>query len=123
MPRRLVVPVLIAAAVAGCSHSGAAATGVVVRAPGLAPAFSASVPDYTAPCKDRSITVHGEAPAGHTVSIDGSAPESGSFERSVPLRPGQAFRMVVDSSTHYVRCVPQDFPRWKVERHGTPVAR
>ena len=123
MPFRLLLPFLIAAAVVGCSHSGAAATRVVVKASGLSPAFSAGVPDYTVPCRDGSIKVHGQVPAGHTVSIDGSAPSSGSFDRLVPLRPGQAFQVVVDSATHYVRCVPQDFPRWKVERHGTPRAR
>jgi hypothetical protein len=114
-------------AVAACSSTPAATSGpakVSIRTtPPLNPGFSASVKDYTLRCGDGSVRVHAEVPAGHTVSVDGGAPESGTLDMDVPLRAGQAFPIAVDSATHHVRCAPGDLPSWRVERRGRPVSR
>ena len=121
----MVAASIAAGAVIGCSgaatHGQAAA--VVKTTPPLSPAFSASVPDYVLRCGDGSVKVHGEVPAGHTVSIDGGASSSGSVDEEVSLAAGQAFTIQVDSTTHYVRCAPADLPKWKVTRNGTPRAK
>jgi hypothetical protein len=115
-------------ALAACSSTPAAtsAGGAKLRfttSPPLSPRFAQSVPDYTVRCASGSVKVSAEVPPGHAVSIDGGERASGTVERDVPLRAGQAFPIVVDSATHYVRCAPSDLPKWRVERHGKPVSQ
>jgi hypothetical protein len=112
--------------IAACSSTPAASSGPaklsIRTTPPLSPGFSASVQDYTVRCGSGRVNAHAEVPADHAVSIDGGAAESGTLDRDVSLRPGQAFRIVVDSTTHNVRCAPDDLPRWRAERSGKPVS-
>jgi hypothetical protein len=111
-------------ALAACSDATPAAAPALSlhTTPALDPGFSAGVPDYTLRCPDRVVKVHAQVPPGRTVTIDGKA-ASGSVDQQVTLAPGQAFKIQDGSTTHYVRCTPGDFPRWKVQRRGKPVSR
>jgi hypothetical protein len=82
--------------------------------PALQPAYRASVPDYTVRC-GKPVTFRASVPAAHGVAVDGASATSGEVRRKIALKPGQAFRFTVDGAEHAVRCVPADFPRWRVE--------
>lgn len=110
-----------------CAGPAAAASNPasVVTSPALKPAFAARASDYTVRCKPgESVRVTVKAPRGTRISVDGAPARSGRFRRSVGLAEGQAFRLKVTrkghTRTHFVRCVPQDFPTWRVSRHGKP---
>jgi hypothetical protein len=66
------------------------------------------------------ITV--DAPADTTVSINGQPFEGGQFSTSLTRDVGQSFVIVVQSptalTTHFVRCLPADFPDWTAQRTG-----
>jgi hypothetical protein len=111
-------------ALAACSDATPAATSALVlrTTPALDPGYSSSIPDYTLRCPGGVVKVRAHVPPGRTVTIDGKQ-ASGSVSQDVKLSPGEAFVVEDGSAKHYVRCTPADFPRWKVERHGTPVSR
>jgi Arylsulfotransferase (ASST) len=95
--------------------------------PPLFPGFQPDVFDYVNRCDPTTATdVHVDAPEGTTVSVDGSPSASGQFSVQVPQDVGRSFSFVVttagNSTTHYVRCLPGDFPTWSVEKSGTPQA-
>ena len=96
--------------------------------PPLFPAFSAAVPDYVSRCSANSaVQVTVTASPGTTVSVDGQPPQSGNFTADVTRDVGQSFPIVVQapsepSSSHYVRCLPADFPAFTAERSGSPQA-
>ena len=85
--------------------------------PALRPAYKASVPDYTVSC-GKPVTFRASVPSGHGVAVDGAPAGSGEIRRELALKPGQAFRFTVDGAVHSVRCVPADFPRWRVQGRG-----
>ena len=93
--------------------------------PALSPAYSAGVPDYTVRCKPGTpVAVKASVPAGQSVMVDGGPPASGSVRQDVSLEPGQAFTFTVNGkATHNVRCLPSDFPSWRVQRRGRPLAQ
>ena len=123
-------------ALAACSNdtpaasSGSADELAISTTPGLNPAYKATVPDYSVRCTaGEPVTLRADVPEGQTLAVDDGPPESGTLTKDVALSPGQAFRLTVTASggaqatTHYVRCVPGDLPRWRVKRNGTPVSQ
>ncbi|MEA2471381.1 MAG: hypothetical protein QOE38_2380 [Thermoleophilaceae bacterium] len=117
----LVIPIAAGAAVLASSPGETAAPKrlSISIAPELRPAYSASVPDYTVRC-GKPVAFSASVPAGQSVAVDGGAAQSGAVHHSIPLRPGQGFRFTVNTVTHNVRCVPPDFPRWRVQGRGLP---
>jgi Arylsulfotransferase (ASST) len=96
---------------------------VVTTNPALFPAFDGNVPDYVVRCDPNTPTdVQVDAPADTTVSVNGSPPASGQFSVSVPQDIGEQFAIDVtiggDTTTHHVRCLPNDFPTWTVQKNG-----
>ena len=125
---RLLACAAAACALAPCSAAGAASGPTVTASPSLYPPFRSSTLDHTVRCKsDKSVRFSVDAPSGTRVAVGDRAPRGGSFTVSVRLAPGRAVVLRVVSSvrtrTHYVRCLPSDFPGWSVERDGTPTAR
>lgn len=89
------------------------------------PAFDPAVTDYAVSSPAGSpLVVSVIAPEGTRVAVDGKPSQTATFNTKVTLSPGQSFSFVVRNSssmtTYYVRCLPDDFPRWTVERPGTP---
>src|SRR2546422_42373 len=67
------------------------------------------------------------APAGTTVSVDGAAPQTGTFSAQVNRAWGQGFAFSVSIGggspvTYHVRCLPTDFPSFTVQRSGATQA-
>jgi hypothetical protein len=115
----LVIPIAAAGAVLASVPGGTAAPRrlSVSIGPGLRPAYSAGVPDYTVGC-GKPVAFRATVPDGQSVGLDGAPPASGEIRRDLALKPGQAFRFSVDGAVHNVRCVPADFPRWGVQGSG-----
>src|SRR5262245_31163451 len=122
----LVLAVVVYAAV--LAGGAGAATGVsITTQPGLFPNFDPSVSDYITRCTAGSpVRVTVSTSGAARVSVDGAPYRKGSFSQNVALNAGQAFRLRVDRgstiTTHYVRCVPSDFPQYTFSRTGTPQA-
>ena len=117
-----------AAAASALVPSAAAAAPAITAKPSLYPPFQKGTPDYTVRCKEGDpVRLSIDAPGGTRVAVGDRAARKGSFTASVKLVPGEAvvLRFITGSSTrtHYVRCLPHDFPGWKVQRAGTPTAR
>jgi hypothetical protein len=128
--------VLAALAIAGCRRSPAesgtragdppaAASGEATQLsiathPALFPVFDPQVSDYVTRCTGRTVKVVVAAPAGTDVAVDGGPPRRGAFTEKVSLQAGQGFSFTrttgAVSMTHYVRCLPADFPQWTFKR-------
>jgi hypothetical protein len=113
---------LLAAAIGFGTTAGATAatTLQVTTDPGLFPAFASWNHDYVIACTGSPVSVSVQAPAGTQVNIDGQGFKTGSYTTTVAVTSGQAFRVLVATSTtsqlSVVRCLPPDFPTWTVLR-------
>jgi hypothetical protein len=98
--------------------------------PALFPAFDPAVSDYIVRCNATPLQVSVSNSDGGdtttTVSIDGQAPQTGSFDTTVNLAKGREFAVEVTQGAttkeYFVRCLPGDFPAWTSDRSGTPQA-
>jgi Arylsulfotransferase (ASST) len=96
---------------------------VISANPALFPGFQSDVLDYVNRCNPNTDTdVQVDAPAGTTVSVNGSPPANGQFSVPVPQNVGGQFTIEVtvggNTTTHHVRCLPTDFPNWTVQKNG-----
>jgi hypothetical protein len=95
----------------------------ITTSPGTYPTFKRSVHDYVARCNQSNpIRVSVAAPAGFSVSVNGGPYAVGSFQRVVTQGVGERFRIAIRDpegvrTKHFVRCLPQDFPRWTSQQH------
>jgi hypothetical protein len=110
-----------------CPMTGHSANELVRANPALYPRFQLSVFDYVNRCDpDRPTAVTVTAPAGTAVSVAGQGPRRGTFTVTVRQQVNERFRIVVTrqgtTTTHSVRCLPIDFPRWTAVRTGRPQA-
>ncbi len=101
--------------------------GLVETNPGLFPHFSTGITDYVSRCNlNQAVLFSVNAPPDTTVSVDGQPPDTGQFNTFTFRDYNQSFTIVVQTpqatTTHYVRCLPPDFPDWSVQRPGTPQA-
>lgn len=87
--------------------------------PALEPAYQPEVLDYTVRCDGTPVRVTAKVPDGQTLTVDGLASGGGALVQDVALEQNQAFSFTVGSRTHHVRCLPEDFPAWTVQRNGT----
>ena len=78
----------------------------------LSPKWSPEITDFTVAC-DQTVVV--EVASQDSFSIDGAAPQSGSFSRQVPLSTGQSFE-IVGATKQTVRCRPDnmDLPQTEI---------
>lgn len=97
----------------------------ITASPALYPGYSPEVTDYVTRCSGSDpvlVSVHTDRDT--EVTVDGQGPRRGRFEQAVPLQPGQAFSFATNGpsgqKTHYVRCLPSDFPKWTFARSATP---
>jgi hypothetical protein len=99
----------------------------IATTPSLFPGFDQSVVDYVSRCSGTPVSVSVEAPVGTYVSVDGGAWATGRFTASVTRAEGQTFTIIVKSRstpaiTHFVRCLPDDFPNWTAANSGSTAA-
>jgi hypothetical protein len=100
----------------------------VTAHPTLYPRFDRKVSDYVSRCStDRPLRLDVRASGGDRVAVGDRAAKSGEFSARVRRRVGTAVEIRVKrkgaGTTHRVRCLPRDFPRWRVRRRGTPKAQ
>src|SRR5947199_4159928 len=101
---------------------------VISTTPALFPAFQSDVLDYVNRC-DPNTPTDGQvdAPAGTTVSVNGSPPSNGQFSVAVPQSIDEQFTIDVatagNTTTHHVRCLPTDFPTFTVQQNGPTQAQ
>jgi len=94
--------------------------------PPLSPAFDPAVRDYVVSCQSGTpVQVTVRTPANTKVSVDGGPRQKRTFTTAVQVNPGQAFSVVATApgksvTDYHVRCLPSDFPAYRVERNGTP---
>ena len=122
MTTAALVLLLVAAGLSGC----AAEPLTISAAPApMFPAFNRNVPDYVIRCDPaRRTKLSINAQAGITVSVDGGAARSGNYAAWIRTSVGRRFTFAVNqdgrTTTHSVRCIPQDFPVWAVDRRSDP---
>jgi arylsulfotransferase ASST len=109
----------------GLGSASANAKVRVSATPGLKPGFSLSVPDYVSRCvPGKPLKLSVSASGGDRVSVDNRPKQTGDQTVEVDRPTGGSVTVGVTASgrksTHHVRCLPQDFPSWKVHRHARP---
>src|SRR2546421_2551191 len=122
-PRTLVVPLFAATVL--MVPTGARANVSVDATPGIKPRFQLGVPDYVSRCKPgQPLRFTVSASKGDAVGFGKGPERSGHFTADVPLETDAGVNVRVtangNQSTHHVRCLPQDFPRWTTHRHVRP---
>ena len=116
--------VLLLAGASGATPVGASqsAPRLSITSPTLTPRYTLSATDFTVRC-GLPVSVSVTAGSGVKVGLGAAAKRSGSFVRTISLKPGQAFRIRVTGRRAYetqtVRCLPDDFPLWSVSRSRT----
>jgi Arylsulfotransferase (ASST) len=95
--------------------------------PSLFPTFDRSVSDYVVRCEpSNEVQVSVVATGGTKVSLDNGPLRRGSFQQTVSLAAGQSFDLTVRSSgettSHFIRCLPSDFPAFTATRSGSTQA-
>ncbi|MEA2368158.1 MAG: hypothetical protein QOH38_876 [Thermoleophilaceae bacterium] len=121
MRRRL--PVTVPLLVLAAAFPAAAAGAMRVDAhPGLSPSFRPGIQDYVTRCNPKeAVRLSITAPSGETLRLNGRPARSGSFHERIRLGVGQRLRLATEGGRRYfVRCLPRDFPHFKVQRFGTP---
>ena len=93
-------------------------------APSLFPKFAPGIRDYVVHCNDAPVTVTVHASMGWEVSVAANPFRSGDFSQVVPLGSGLEFTVAVRDVArsqlyrYYVRCLPNDFPKYTFSRYG-----
>jgi Arylsulfotransferase (ASST) len=126
--QRLRAALVVAVGAALLTPPPAAGAVAITASPGLKPRFDRSVPDYVVRCKPGTpVRFSVSASDSDTVAIGDGAKRGGDFTAEASLATGAAVALRVTTggrnSTHHVRCLPQDFPGWKVHRHRKPQAQ
>jgi hypothetical protein len=116
----IVLVIIVMALIMGAAR--AAAAPLITASPALDPAFSASVHDYVTRCDPGQPVTVDVRPVLTPVSVNGGPTHLLHFTAPVTLQPGQAFTIAVGSGAslqdYTVRCLPQDFPAYSVQRLG-----
>jgi hypothetical protein len=87
----------------------------VTVTPALTPDYRPAIHDYVVRCASGvPVDVRIDTAAGTWASVDGSRWATGTVTAAVPLKPGQAFDLMVSgggrTEAASVRCLPPDFP-------------
>lgn len=127
--RSYIAGAVVAAALLLFAATGCTTTVVrITTDPSLFPVFSVGVTDYVSRCDaSKPVQLSIDTPPGTSVSVDGGTFQSGTFTASVTRSVGERFPILVRTSaqttTHYVRCLPADFPTWTAQRTGRTQAQ
>src|SRR5436305_5859981 len=98
----------------------------ISASPALEPTYSAGVHDYVDRCRHGKIRVTVLGARGVSTRVDGSKLPNGGATRSLQKHVDEATTVVARagdrSAAYHVRCLPREFPRWRVRRNGRPQA-
>jgi hypothetical protein len=103
----------------------AAATVKLTTAPKLHPGFKRSVSDYVSRCTTgEPLRFSVDASDGERVAVGGHPARGGEFTADVTRRTGDQVTVRVTAggrtTSHHVRCLPRNFPRYSVKRYRRP---
>lgn len=103
--------------------SGGSASPAFTADRDLSPAFGWGKTDYTVRCQGRPVTFDVTAGEGGEAKVGGKPAQSGEFKVSQSLRQGQSVAVTFtggdgESRTFHVRCLPSDFPEFRLEGTG-----
>ena len=109
------------------SPAAAAASVKLTTEPKLKPSFKRYVGDFVSRCRPgEPLRFRVEATDGEKVAVGGQAPRGGDFQTEISRPTGDqvTVRVIGDgrTTTHHVRCLPQDFPTYSVKRYRKPQA-
>jgi hypothetical protein len=93
--------------------------------PQLKPSFKRYVSDYVSRCESgKPLRFEVQATGGDKVAVGGNPAQGGDFTVGASRRTGDQVTVRVTgggrTTTHHVRCLPQDFPRYSVRRYRKP---
>ena len=96
--------------------------------PKLKPSFKRYVSDYVSRCTPgKPLGFDVKATDGDKVAVGGRAARTGDFKVGVSRSTGDqvTVRLIAGgrTTTHHVRCLPQDFPTYSVKRYRKPQAQ
>lgn len=125
LPLLVVLLTALAAGLIGTGSARSAGANLTITADqAFVPGFDRTIGDYVVRCNGSPLNVSVASDPTIQVSVDGSAFQSGSWHRAVPLQTGQEFlirvRQGASTQPYHVRCLPTDFPAYTYERDGTP---
>jgi Arylsulfotransferase (ASST) len=125
---QLVAAVAAVAAVMAWMAPAAAARPLVRAHPGLKPDFALGTLDYTVRCHPgKPVTFDVRPPDGVEAAFDRGRAHRAAFSASADLVPGSAaelrLRQPGHARTYRFRCLPSDFPHFRVHRAARPQAR
>jgi arylsulfotransferase ASST len=125
----LTVAAAIVASVRMGSAADAQAPGPVAvgSTPALQPGFDPSAPDYAVACDPSTpVTLTFDASGSTRVSVNGGPGRTGHSTARVPLSAGRALSFAIDSGPdagdYHVRCLPPDFPDYRLKIYSQPQA-
>lgn len=111
------------AATAGAATDPSAPVHSVKTSPSLFPAFRPDVRDYVVRCGQSGMQLKAKAANGGTLTLDGQ-PLGPVIDMPLNRRDGEATNLQGDLGnrrvTYHIRCLPSDFPKWKVRSPGRP---
>ena len=133
LPWAACITLIAVAVVAAVTRTGSAADAqapgpVAVQVdPSLQPGFAPAAPDYAVRCDPgKSVALTFDASGSTRVSVNGGPARSGHSTAHVRLVAGRALGFAIDSGPdagdYHVRCLPKDFPDYRVNLNGQPQA-
>jgi len=90
----------------------------IVTAPPLMPAFSPGTPNYAIACTGQPVTQ--VTTDGSGTAVVGAKRVQGHANLQVHLHPGQALDIAGGGHDYFIRCLPNDFPKYTASVTGTP---
>jgi hypothetical protein len=126
--RRTLPTIVVALACAGVGATSAAgATLRLTAQPKLFPRFASSITNYITRCEPRgSVRVTVADGTGTPVSVDAQPARRRTFTTTLALTGGQRFIVRTGRgarrASYSVRCLPQNFPNFRVTLRGKPQA-
>ena len=132
MRKRLAPAACILAVLGAVSATALAGQGpptLITRAssrPGLIPGFQPDVRDYVVRCANRGMHLRVNAASGTTLRTDGHRSSGTSLDRQFHLVVGEAVTIEGvrgrRTAAYHFRCLPKDFPQWRIHRSGVAQA-
>jgi hypothetical protein len=116
----------IAASAVAAPSSSPPPISSIKTSPSLFPSFKPDVRDYVARCGDQGLHMKAKAPSGAVLKVDGVLVAGTSVDQVLPLEDGEETNLQGQlgqrTVTYHIRCLPADFPTWRVHKSGTPQA-
>jgi hypothetical protein len=103
----------------GDTETPASASKASVSVSGLYPDFNPAETRYVSRCGRGAAPIRADAEAGTRIAVGSAEARTGTMLVDPGVRPGEDFTLAVTSGddlhVYEVRCLPEDFPRWRFQ--------